>query len=162
MSAFPTKHGSATVLAALALVLSATPTHATSAATTVGLPGGNKIAINAWHCAVYVNACDWRASTTMSGLNPRKAQWIQNRAELEAHGVGGSLQISQNPGATLTVISKALAEVRWKNTNASIADTWGQVRPSKTTMYVSTRSCGTAQVTGAIKVSEKCAYAGAS
>ncbi|MFG2129041.1 hypothetical protein ACGFNV_14750 [Streptomyces sp. NPDC048751] len=146
----------------MALVLSATPTHATSASTTVGLPGGNKIAINAWHCALYANACDWKASTKMSGLSPRKARWIQNRAELEAHGVSVSLTVSKNPEATMTMVSRSVAEVRWKNTHASISDTWGQMRPSKSTVYVSTRSCGSAQVTGAIKVSEKCAYAGAS
>ncbi|MEU2285889.1 hypothetical protein ABZ614_28825 [Streptomyces sp. NPDC013178] len=155
-------HGSAAALAATALVLSAPPTHATSASTSVGLPGGNKIAINAWHCALYTNACDWRASTKMSGSRPKKARWIQNRAELEAHGVSVSVSISKNPEASLTMVRKSLGVVRWKNTNASISDTFGQMRPSKGTVYVSTRSCGSAQVTGAIKVSEKCAYAGAS
>ncbi|MBD0840430.1 hypothetical protein ICC28_17200 [Streptomyces sp. TRM68416] len=155
-------HVSAAVLAAVALVLSATPTQATSAATSVGLPGGNKIVTNAWHCAVYANACDWKASTKMTGNNPKRARWIQNRAELEAHGVGVSVAISKNPEATLTMVSKSLGEVRWKNTHARISDTYGQMRPSKSTLYVSTRSCGSAQVTGAIKVSEKCAYAGAS
>lgn len=155
-------HGSAVALAAATLVLSATPTHATSSATSVGLPGGNRIVINAWHCALYANACDWKASTKMSGTNPRRARWIQNRAELKAHGVNVSLTISKNPEATLTMVSKSLGEVRWKNTRASISDTYGQMRPSKSTLYVSTRSCGSAQVTGAIKVSEKCAYAGAS
>jgi hypothetical protein len=57
--------------------------------------------------------------------------------------------------------SRSLGEVRWKNTNANISDTYGQMRPGGATTYVSTRSCGSAQVTSAIKVSEKCAYAGA-
>lgn len=154
--------GSSAALAAMALVFSATPTHATSASTAVGVPGGNRITVNAWHCTLYATACDWKASTKMSGRNPRKARWIQNRAELEAHGVSVSVSISKNPEATLTMVRKSLGVVRWKNTNASISDTFGQMRPSKGTAYVSTRSCGSAQVTGAIKVSEKCAYAGAS
>lgn len=154
--------GAAAAFAAGALVLTAAPAHATSATTTVGLPGGNKISINAWHCGVYVSACDWKASTKMSGSNPKKAKWIQNRADLQAHGISVSIKISKNPEATLTMKSKSLGEVRWKNTNANISDTYGQMRPSKTTVYVSTKSCGSAQVTSAIKVSEKCAYAGAS
>lgn len=153
--------GAAAVCAAGALVLTASPAHATSASTSVGLPGGNKVSVNAWHCGFYVTACDWKASTKMSGTNPRKAKWIQNRAELQAHGVSVSLTISKNPEATLTMKSRSLGEVRWKNTNANISDTYGQMRPGGATTYVSTRSCGSAQVTSAIKVSEKCAYAGA-
>ncbi|MER5373992.1 hypothetical protein [Streptomyces sp. NPDC002553] len=154
--------GCSVALAAVALVFSATPTHATSASTSVGLPGGNKIDINAWHCTLYTNACDWKASTRMSGKRPKMARWIQSRAELEAHGVRVSVSISKNPEATLTMVRKSLGVVRWKNTNASISDTFGQMRPSRGTMYVSTRSCGSAHVAGAIRVSEKCAYAGAS
>lgn len=86
------------------------------------------------------DSCDLRRHPSRTA-----ARWIRNRAELEAYGV-----------------SRSVAQVRWKNTHASISDTWGQMRPSKSTVYVSTRSCGSAQVTGAIKVSEKCAYAGAS
>ncbi|MGX1270940.1 hypothetical protein [Streptomyces phaeoluteigriseus] len=153
--------GAAAAFAAGALVLTASPAHATSASTSVGLPGGNKVSVNAWHCGFYVSACDWKASTKMSGTNPRKAKWIQNRAELQAHGVSVSLTISKNPEATLTMKSRSLGEVRWRNTNANISDTYGQMRPGGATTYVSTRSCGSAQVTSAIKVSEKCAYAGA-
>lgn len=153
--------GAAAVFAVGALALSATPAQATSDSTTVGLPGGNKISINAWHCGTYVNACDWKASTKMSGSNPSKARWIQNRAELEAHGVSVSIKISKNPEATLTMKSRSLGEVRWKNTNANISDTYGQMSPSWSTVYVSTRSCGSAKVTSSINVSEKCAYAGA-
>ncbi|MFF7528812.1 hypothetical protein ACFZB2_06910 [Streptomyces bobili] len=153
--------GAAAVCAAGALVLTASPAQATSASTSVGLPGGNKVSVNAWHCGFYVSACDWKASIKMSGTNPRKAKWIQNRAELQAHGISVSLTISKNPEATLTMKSRSLGEVRWKNTNANISDTYGQMRPGGATTYVSTRSCGSAQVTSAIKVSEKCAYAGA-
>lgn len=97
----------------------------------------------------------------MSGTNPRKAKWIQNRTELAAHGFSVSITISKNPEATLTMKSRSLGEVRWRNTSANISDTYGQMKPGGTTTYVSTKSCGSAQVTSAIKVSEKCAYAGA-
>ncbi|MET9294431.1 hypothetical protein [Streptomyces sp. NPDC003077] len=153
--------GSAAVFAAGALVLAASPAQATSASGSWGIPGGNKISVNAWHCGFYVNACDWKASTKMSGSKPTKAKWIQNRAELAAHGVSVSIKISKNPEATLTMKSKSMGEVRWKNTKAKISDTHGQMRPSKSTVYVSTKSCGSAQVTSKIKVSEKCVYAGA-
>jgi hypothetical protein len=114
-------HASSAALTATVLVFSATPTHATSASTSVGLPGGNRIAVNAWHCSLYANACDWKASTKMSGNSPRKARWIQNRAELEAHGVEVSVSISKNPEATLTMVNKSLGVVRWRNTNARIS-----------------------------------------
>jgi hypothetical protein len=153
--------GAATAIAAGTLALTAAPAHATSASTSVGIPGGNKITINAWHCGFYTTACDWKASTKMSGTNPRKAKWIQNRTELEAHGISVSITISKNPEATLTMKSRSLGEVRWKNTNANISDTYGQMKPGGTTTYVSTKSCGSAQVTSSIRVSEKCAYAGA-
>ncbi|MEN3586206.1 hypothetical protein AAH978_18900 [Streptomyces sp. ZYX-F-203] len=153
--------GTAAALTAGALVLTASPARATSASTSVGIPGGNKISVNAWHCGFYVRACKWKASTKMSGTNPRKAKWIQNRAELAAHGVGVSIKISKNPEATLTMKSRSQGEVRWKNTNASIADTYGEMGPGGATTYVSTKSCGSAKVTNSIYVSEKCAYAGA-
>ncbi|MDK1472275.1 hypothetical protein QNO07_02340 [Streptomyces sp. 549] len=97
----------------------------------------------------------------MSGSNPKNAQWIQNRAELRAHGVSASLTISKTPSATLTMKSRSLGEVRLRNTKTWIADTSGQMKPSKLTVHVSTKSCGSAQVNSSIKVSEKCAYAGA-
>ncbi|GGU32780.1 hypothetical protein [Streptomyces lavendofoliae] len=153
--------GAAAAFAAGALVLTASPAHATSSSTSVGIPGGNKISVNAWHCGFYVTACDWKASTKMSGTNPRKAKWIQNRAELRAHGVSVSITISKNPEATLTMKSRSMGEVRWKNTNANISDTHGQMRPGGATTYVSTKSCGSAKVTNSINISEKCAYAGA-
>lgn len=144
-----------------ALILSTSPAGATSDSATWNLSGGNRFQVNAWHCGTYVNACDWKASTKLLGTNPSKAQWIQNRAELQAHGVSASLTISKSPSATLTMKSKSLGEVRWRNTNAWIADTSGQMKPNWSTTYVSTRSCGSARVTSSINVSEKCVYAGA-
>ncbi|WP_223206309.1 hypothetical protein [Streptomyces xanthii] len=153
--------GAAAAFAAGALVLAGSPAHATSASTQVGLPGGNKITVNSWHCNTYVKSCSWKASTKMSGSHPKQAAWIQNRAELKAHGFRVSVKISKNPEATLTMKSKSLGVVRWKNHTARIADTYGKMTPSKATVYVSTKSCGSAKVTSRIKVSEKCAYAGA-
>lgn len=134
---------------------------ATSDSSTWNLPGGDKFQVNAWHCGTYVKACNWTASTKLKGTHPSKAKWIKNRALLQAHGISVSIKISKNPEATLTMKSRSLGQVSLKNTNAKIADTSGQMRPSWTTTFVSTKSCGSAQVTSKIKVSEKCVYAGA-
>ncbi|WP_326803134.1 hypothetical protein OIE49_17445 [Streptomyces sp. NBC_01788] len=151
----------AAAVAVAGLVLAAGPASATSDSATWNLSGGDTFQVNAWHCGTYVSACDWTASTKLLGTNPSNAQWIQNRAELEAHGVSASLTISKTPSATLTMKSKSLGEVRWRNTNTWIADTSGQMKPNFSTTYVSTRSCGSGQVTSSISVSEKCVYAGA-
>ncbi|MYS40420.1 hypothetical protein GTY23_03970 [Streptomyces sp. SID5998] len=86
---------------------------------------------------------------------------MQNRAVLAAHGISVSIKISKNPEATLKMTSKSQGEVRWKNTKAWISDTYGQMKPSKLTVYVSTKSCGSAQITSKIKFTEKCVTAGA-
>jgi hypothetical protein len=125
------------------------------------LPGGDKWEVNAWHCGTYVNACDWKTSTKLLGNNPGNAWNITNRAELEAHGISASIEISKEPKASLSMKSRSLGEVRWTNTNAWIADLSGQMKPSYSTAHVSTRSCGSGQVNANINVSEKCVYAGA-
>jgi hypothetical protein len=125
------------------------------------LPGGDKWEVNAWHCGIYNSACDWKTSTKLLGNNPPNAWNITNRAELEAHGISASIEISKEPKATLTMKSRSLGEVRWTNTNSWIADLSGQMRPSGATTHVSTRSCGSGRVNANINVSEKCVYAGA-
>lgn len=143
------------------LLIAAPSAHATSDSATWNIPGGNKMSVNAWHCGTYVSACDWKASTKMKGSNPKKAQWIKNVADLQAHGVSVSIKISKNPEASLKMVSKSLGRVTWKNTKTWISDTSGQMRPSKLTTYVSTKSCGSAQITSKVKFSTKCVYAGA-
>lgn len=133
----------------------------TAASASWNLPGGDRWEVNAWHCGVFSSACDWTSSTKLLGNSPANAWNITNRAELEAHGVGVSLEISKEPKATLTMKSSSLGEVRWTNTNAWIADLSGQMHPSGFTTFVSTRSCGSGQVNANISVSEKCVYAGA-
>jgi hypothetical protein len=148
--------------AALAGVLAtAGPAMATSNSSDWNLAGGDKWQVNAWHCGLYTNACDWKASTKLVGTNPGTAQTIQNRAELEAHGLGATIEISKEPKATLTMKSSSLGEVRWTNTNAWIADNSGQMKPSKLSAYVSVKSCGSGRVNANINVSEKCVTAGA-
>lgn len=139
----------------------ALPAQATSASSSWNIPGGNKLEVNAWHCGLFAKACDWKASTKMKGTKPKSAQWIQNRAEIKAHGIGAKVTISKNPSAVLKMKSKSMGEVRLKNTKTWIADTSGQIRPTGAPGYVSTKSCGSAQVTSKIKVSEKCVTAGA-
>ncbi|MDF3301022.1 hypothetical protein [Streptomyces tropicalis] len=157
--------GGAAAAAAGALLLAAAPAHATSASNSWGIPGGHKMQVNAWHCGSYFSACDWKASTKLyKGKGHDKAQWVQNRAILAAHGVSVSIKISKNPEATLKMTSKSQGEVRWKNYghNKWISDTYGQMKPSKLTVYVSTKSCGSAQISSRIKFTEKCVTAGAS
>ncbi|MYX28982.1 hypothetical protein GTY75_20500 [Streptomyces sp. SID8381] len=154
--------GGAAAMAAGALLFTAAPAHATSASNTWGIPGNHKMQVNAWHCGAYVSACDWKASTKLfKGKAHEKGQWVQNRAILAAHGISVSIKISKNPEATLKMTSKSQGEVRWKNTKAWISDTYGQMKPSKLTVYVSTKSCGSAQITSKIKFTEKCVTAGA-
>ncbi|MFD0026043.1 hypothetical protein [Streptomyces sp. NPDC058382] len=154
--------GGAAAVAAGALLFVATPAHATSASNTWGIPGNHKMQVNAWHCGTYVNDCSWTASTKLyKGKAHEKAQWVQNRAILAAHGVKVSIKISKNPEATLKMTSKSQGEVRWKNTKSWISDTNGKMKPSKLTVYVSTKSCGSAKLTSKIKFTEKCVSAGA-
>lgn len=150
-----------TALGAAGVMVTAPTASATSASASWNIPGGNKVSVNAWHCGLYVNACSWKASTKMSGKNPSKATWIKNVADLEAHGISVSIKISKNPEASLTMVKKSLGRVTWKNSKTWISDTSGTMRPSKLTVYVSTKSCGSAQITSKIKFSQKCVYAGA-
>jgi hypothetical protein len=161
------KFGLSTITAAAATLALAgvaafgAPADATSDSASWNLKGGDTFQVNAWHCGTYVNTCSWTSSTKLLGSNPFNAVWIQNRAELEAHGISASLTISKNPEATLTMVSKSLGVVRWKNYNAWISDNSGKMDPNWSTAYVSTRSCGSAKVNSSISVSEKCVYAGA-
>lgn len=153
----------ASVIASLGAVMMtgwALPASATSDSASWNLKGGDKFQVNAWHCGTYVNSCSWKTSTKLLGAQPVNAVWIENDAELEAHGFSASIKISKEPSATLTMKSSSLGIVRWRNTRAWISDNSGQMSPSWTTAYVSTKSCGSAKVTAAITVSKKCAYAG--
>ena len=150
-------------LAAITLLLGLAGTaQATSASASWKLKNGTTFQVNGWHCGFYVKSCSWTASTKLTkGSKHYKATWIQNRTELQAHGFRASIKISKNPEATLTMKSKSLGEVRWKNYHAWISDNSGKMTPGWTTVYVSVRSCGSAKVTSKISVSEKCVYAGA-
>ena len=149
------------VAAAATAVTLASPASATSASSDWRLAGGDTFQLNGWHCGTYVTACSWTASTKLLGYNPANARWIENKTELEAHGISASLTISKNPEATLTMVSSSLGVVRWRNYNAWISDNSGVMRPGWTTVYVSVRSCGSASVNANITVSQKCVYAGA-
>ena len=149
----------AAAMAAVALV--PPPAGATRASTQWRIPGGDTWEVNAWHCTTYWDVCDWTASAKLLGNTPPNAIWINNRTELEAHGVGVSIEISKEPKATLDMKSDSLGQVTWTNNNAWIADNSGTMDPSWSTVYVSTRSCGSGQVTTDFFVSEKCVYAAA-
>jgi len=151
----------AALMALAASTLGAGPAEATSSSAKWNLPGGDQWQVNAWHCGTYTKTCAWTTSVKLLGSNPSNAQRIKNRSELEAHGVSVSIEISKEPKATLVMTSKSLGQVTWTNTNSWIADLSGSMTPNWTTLWVSTRSCGSGTVNGSIKVSEKCVYAGA-
>jgi hypothetical protein len=143
------------------LVALAAPAGATSASASWNLSGGDTWQVNAWHCGTYWDKCSWTSSTKLLGSNPANAQWISNRAELEAHGGSLSITLSKHPSATITFTSSSLGKVTWTNWNAWISDNSGVMDPSWSTAWVSTRSCGWGRVNSSIYVSEKCVYAGA-
>jgi hypothetical protein len=143
------------------LVVMAGPAHATQASASWNLVGGDRWQVNAWHCGTYWDSCAWSSSTKLLGSNPYNAQSISNRAELESHGGSLSISLSTHPGATITFTSSSLGKVTWTNWNAWISDNSGVMRPSWSTFWVSTRSCGWGRVNSSIYVSEKCVYAGA-
>lgn len=150
----------ATALAA-GVVMTSGAAHATDDSASWNLKGGDTFQVNAWHCGTYVHTCSWKTSTKLLGVRPVNAYWIENRAELQAHGFSASIKISKKPEATLTMRSKSLGVIRWKNIHSWISDLSGSMSPNWSTAYVSTRSCGSAHVTFGITVSEKCTYAGA-
>jgi len=149
------------LLAVFASALTISPADATNASGKWNLRGGDQLQVNAWHCGTYVSTCSWSSSTKLLGSHPWRAIWIQNKATLEAHGFRATLTISKKPGAILDQTTRSMGTVRWTNFRAWIADNSGEMSPSWTTAYVSTRSCGLAKVTKRIAVSEKCVYAGA-
>ena len=143
------------------LLIAAPSANATSASSSWNIHSGDKVSINAWHCGLYTNACSWTSSTKLSGSHPKNAVWIENVASLQAHGISASLTISKEPQATLTMVSKSLGRVTWKNTHSWISDNSGLMKPNHTTIYVSTQSCGSAEITSSIRFSQKCVSAGA-
>ncbi|MFJ6615237.1 hypothetical protein ACIQPT_33740 [Streptomyces sp. NPDC091289] len=154
--------GAAATAAAGALVLSASPAHATSSSQSWNINGGYKATVNAWHCGVYVKACDWKTSTKLyKGKSSAKATWIQSRAIVKSHGVGASLEISKSPSIKIYSKTKDKAEYRWKNTNTWISDASGQVKPGWSATHISTKSCGALKIGKNINFKEKCVTAGA-
>lgn len=139
----------------------ATPASATSERNSWNIPGGNVLEVFGSHCNTFVRTCDWGSHTKMFGTRPYNAQWIENRTTLEAHGFRASITISAPPSAEITIHSRSMGTVRWRNFNAWTVYNSGTLRPSWSTAYVSVESCGSAKVTNRIFVSEKCVRAGA-
>ena len=156
------KIGAVLIGALLLTGLLVSPASATKASNHWNIKNGTTFTVNGWHCGTYVKSCSWTSSAQLKkGSRHYNAAWIQNRTELQAHGFRVSLKISKNPEATLTMKSKSLGEVRWKNYTSWISDNSGKMYPSWTTVYVSVKSCGSAKVNSKISISEKCVYAGA-
>jgi hypothetical protein len=134
---------------------------ATTASSELNLRGGDKLQANAFHCGVYLNSCSWSTSAKLIGTTPRRASWIQNNSEIRAHGPSAKLTLGKSTNIEITFKSRSLIKTRWRNSKTWISDSNGKVSPSKTTVYVSTRSKAYASHRTFGKPGPVVAYAGA-
>ena len=134
---------------------------ATKASNELNLVGGNKLQSNAFHCTTYWSACSWETSAKLLGNSPKRASWIQNAAELKAHGPSAKITLGKSSNVEITFKSKTLVKTRWRNTRTWISSSGGKVKPSKSTLYVSTRASASAYHPKFGKPGPVVAYAGA-
>lgn len=132
-------------LAVIVVLAGATCAWGTAASTEVNLRGGDRLQANAWHCSVYLSGCSWATSSKLLGTHPRQAAWIQNTAEIQAHGPMARITLGMNSNVEITFSSSTRINTRWRNTRSWIADSHGKVNPSLTTTFVSVRSQAVAQ-----------------
>lgn len=146
-------------LAATALALPA-PVYATSASTRLRLNGGDVLEADAFHCTTYFRSCTWQTSAKLLGIHPARASWIQNSAEIQAHGIVPTITLGKSSNVQITFKSRSLVKTRWRNTNSWLSWSGGTVSPSFSTAWVSTRSTASAyhRIFGGPQVQ---AYAGA-
>ena len=119
---------------------SAMPAMATTGSSELNLKSGDKLQANAFHCGLYFSHCSWSSSAKLLGTTPKRATWIRNNAEIRAHGPSASITIGKSSNVVIEFKSKTLIKTRWTNTKTWISDSSGKVSPSKTTVYVSTKS----------------------
>jgi hypothetical protein len=134
---------------------------ATTGSAELNLKSGDKLQSNAFHCGTYFNSCSWSASAKLLGTTPRRASWIQNNAEIQAHGPLAKITLGKSTNIEITFKSKSLIKTRWRNTKTWISDSSGKVTPSKTTLFVSTKSKAYAYHKRFGKPGPVVAYAGA-
>jgi hypothetical protein len=135
---------------------------ATSESNSLDLKGGDKLESNAFHCGVYLNSCSWSSSAKLIGSTPDRASWIQNNAEVRAHGPSAKITIAgKNSNVEITFKSSSLLKTKWRNTKTWISDSSGKVSPSKSVIYVSTKSKAYASHPAFGKPGPVVAYAGA-
>ena len=118
---------------------------ATNASNELNLVGGDRLQANAFHCTTYLRQCSWETSAKLLGDNPKNASWIQNAAELKAHGPSAKITLGKSSNVEITFKSKSLVKTRWRNTKTWISSSGGKVKPSLSTAYVSTRASATAK-----------------
>lgn len=128
------------IATAAALVVASPTALATTASNELNLRGGDKLQANAFHCGVYFNHCSWSSSAKLLGNTPKRASWIRNNAEIKAHGPSAKLTLGKSINVEVEFKSKALVKTKWTNTKTWISDSSGKVSPSKTTLWVSTKS----------------------
>ncbi|MGH2917170.1 MAG: hypothetical protein ACRDLS_01020 [Solirubrobacteraceae bacterium] len=117
---------------------------ATSASTELNLVGGDTLQANAWHCGTYVKSCSWQSSAKLLGYHPARARWIRNTAEIEAHGFRAKITLGKVINVEIIEKKRSLIKTRWTNRKHWISWSSGKVKPSWTTLFVSTRSSATA------------------
>jgi hypothetical protein len=136
-------------LAALGVVAAATLTgpaavHATNASTQLQLNGGDTLEADAFHCTSYWKHCNWQTSAKLLGTHPKLASWIQNNAEIKAHGIFPKITLGKSTNIEITFKSTTLIKTRWRNTHSWISWSKGKVSPSFSTAYITTKSTASA------------------
>jgi hypothetical protein len=135
--------------------------HATSASTQLHLNGGDTLEADAFHCTSYFRHCSWQTSAKLLGTHPHRASWIQNNAEIQAHGISPKISLGKSINIEITFKSRSLVKTRWRNTRSWISWSKGKVSPSFSTAYVSTKSKAYARSHIFGKPGPVVAYAGA-
>jgi hypothetical protein len=146
---------------AAAVLLTPTVVGATTGSNALDLNGGDKLVSDAFHCGTFFNHCSWQTSAKLIGSNPKRASWIQNNAIIEAHGPSAKITLGKSINVEVTFKSKTMIKTRWRNTKSWISSSKGKVSPSKTTLWIGTKSSAYASHPKFGRPGPVVAYAGA-
>ncbi len=144
-------------------VTAVAPAHATGAETPTNLHYATMV-VKAWHCSLYVTACDWRSETIVSDVeNGGMMDEVTNVAELSARGISlESANIAKNPEAGLTFPSQGKGRVTWTKYISNNVSNFGQFTGIIGTVNVNVKSIGSGDGPGTYgRVDEKIAEVGA-
>ncbi|MDF0530058.1 hypothetical protein P0W64_06270 [Tsukamurella sp. 8F] len=150
-------------MAAAMVAGGAAPANATGSQTDVNLHYG-LMSVKAWHCTLYVTACDWRSETIVEPTDGTSMMdEVTNVAILSTRGFTlKEVHIEKNPEATLVFPSIDQGKVEWTKRVSNNVANFGQFKDIKTDINVNVRSCGSGDGPGEQgPVSEKCVEVGA-